>query len=50
MARIAQIRRTVQAAREHYGNVLHVYCRLIDLGISRARARRTAIVLCWRIG
>ena len=28
---------------EHYSNPLHVYCRLIDIGISKERARSLSI-------
>lgn len=39
----------IRLTREHYGNVLHVWCRLVDLGINRNRARTIAIVLCHKI-
>jgi len=37
--------RGLQGLREHYLNPLHVYCRLIDLGLSRASARQWALAL-----
>lgn len=30
------------ASWNHYGNPMHAYCRLVDLGISRRRAMRIA--------
>ncbi|MEW6666926.1 MAG: hypothetical protein AB1512_17120 [Thermodesulfobacteriota bacterium] len=35
--------------RQHHFNVLHVFCRLRDLGISPFWSRRIARVLCSRI-
>lgn len=35
--------------REHYLNVLHLYCRLRDIGIGKTWAMRTARVLAWKI-
>jgi hypothetical protein len=35
--------------REHYGNVLHLWCRLLDLGLSEARAKALAILLTKKI-
>ncbi len=41
--------RHINMLRQHYGNVLHVYCRLLDMGLSRGAARRWALILTVKI-
>ena len=36
-------------AREHYLNVIHIWCRLCDIGVPDGCARAIARALCWKL-
>ena len=40
---------TIRVLKEHYLNELHIYCRLIDLHVSRVTAKKIAIILTYKI-